>query len=242
MKRIKTIISILLVITGIVSVVFGFIIKGYDYGSFGRHASFGGDFYTIINDNAASIVLNTRNIIDVLSDGLGYILIIAGVVIILTSLRSLFDKGEVADKLSLIERNTRYSKVNNAESSSKPAAAPVDAPEHESESSSNVNVYKARSSSENSVSSNEISQQIVLALGVTLLQSGSSVIIKEVNPGSIAEKSGLCENDKLLEINGTEITNIDTARLTIIFRTKPGQTVPFVIERDGVKMTLNVTF
>lgn len=240
MKRIRTIISILLVITGIVSVVFGFIIKGKDYGSFGRHASFGGDFYTIINDNATSIVSNTRYIIDVLSDGLGYILIIAGVVIILTSLRSLFDKGEVADKLSLIERNTRCSKVNNAESSSKPAAAPVDAPEHESKSSSNI--YKARSSSESSISSNEISQQIVLVLGVTLLQSGSSVIIKEVNPGSIAEKSCLCENDKLLEINGTEITNIDIARYTVIHRTKPGQTVPFVIERDGVKMALNVTF
>ena len=79
-------------------------------------------------------------------------------------------------------------------------------------------------------------------LGVILLQSGNSVIIKEVNPGSIAEKSGLCENDKLLEINGTEITNIDIARYTVIHRTKPGQTVPFVIERDGVKMTLNVTF
>lgn len=225
MKRIRTIISILLVITGIVSVVFGFIIKGKDYGSFGRHASFGGDFYTIINDNATSIVSNTRYIIDVLSDGLGYILIIAGVVIILTSLRSLFDKGEVADKLSLIERNTRYSKVNNAESSSKPAVGPEVSPRYIDAASPAVP-----------------SSQPKARFGATLGQSPDGVFIRRIDSGSTADIAGMRINDKLLEINGTEITNIDTARLTIIFRTKPGQTVPFVIERDGVKMTLNVTF
>ena len=225
MKRIRTIISILLVITGIVSVVFGFIIKGKDYGSFGRHASFGGDFYTIINDNATSIVSNTRYIIDVLSDGLGYILIIAGVVIILTSLRSLFDKGEVADKLSLIERNTRYSKVNNAESGSSPAAGPEVSPRYIDTASPAVP-----------------SSQPKARFGATLGQSPDGVFIRRIDSGSTADIAGMRINDKLLEINGTEITNIDTARLTIIFRTKPGQTVPFVIERDGVKMTLNVTF
>lgn len=225
MKRIRTIISILLVITGIVSVVFGFIIKGKDYGSFGRHASFGGDFYTVINDNATSIVSNTRYIIDVLSDGLGYILIIAGVVIILTSLRSLFDKGEVADKLSLIERNTRYSKVNNAESSSKPAAGPEVSPRYIDTASPAVT-----------------SSQSKARFGATLGQSPDGVFIRRIDSGSTADIAGMRINDKLLEINGTEITNIDTARLTIIFKTKPGQTVPFVIERDGVIMTLNVTF
>ena len=225
MKRIRTIISILLVITGIVSVVFGFIIKGKDYGSFGRHASFGGDFYTVINDNATSIVSNTRYIIDVLSDGLGYILIIAGVVIILTSLRSLFDKGEVADKLSLIVRNTRYSKVNNAESSSKPAAGPEVSPRYIDTASPAVT-----------------SSQSKARFGATLGQSPDGVFIRRIDSGSTADIAGMRINDKLLEINGTEITNIDTARLTIIFKTKPGQTVPFVIERDGVIMTLNVTF
>ena len=138
----------------------------------------------------------------------------------------LYAFGEIVDRLVQIDKNTRYSKVNNAESGSSPAAGPEVSPRYIDTASPAVP-----------------SSQPKARFGATLDQSPDGVVfIRQIDSGSTADIAGMRINDKLLEINGTEITNIDTARLTIIFRTKPGQTVPFVIERDGVKMTLNVTF
>ena len=137
----------------------------------------------------------------------------------------LYAFGEIVDRLVQIDKNTRYSKVNNAESSSKPAAGPVVSPRYIDTASPAVP-----------------SSQPKARFGATIGQSPDGVFIRQIDSGKTADIAGMRINDKLLEINGTEITNIDTARLTIIFKTKPGQTVPFVIERDGVIMTLNVTF
>lgn len=138
----------------------------------------------------------------------------------------LYAFGEIVDRLVQIEENTRYSKVNNAESSSKPAAG------------SEVSLRYIDTASPAVPSS-----QSKARFGATLDQSPDGVVfIRQIDSGSTADIAGMRINDKLLEVNGTEITNIDIALVTIIFRTKPGQTVPFVIERDGVKMTLNVTF
>ena len=137
----------------------------------------------------------------------------------------LYALGEIVDRLVQIEENTRYSKVNNAESSSKPAAGPEVSPRYIDTASPAVP-----------------SSQSKARFGATLGQSPDGVFIRRIDSGSTADIAGMRINDKLLEINGTEITNIDIARYTIIHSTKPGQTVPFVIERDGVKMTLNVTF
>ena len=152
-------------------------------------------------------------------------MIFVGPIIFWLSSLVLYAFGEVVEKLVQIEENTRYSKVNNAESSSKPAAGPEVSPRYIDTASPAVP-----------------SSQPKARFGATLGQSPDGVFIRRIDSGSTADIAGMRINDKLLEINGTEITNIDIARYTIIHRTKPGQTVPFVIERDGVKMTLNVTF
>lgn len=137
----------------------------------------------------------------------------------------LYALGEIVDKLVQIEENTRYSKINNAESGSSPAAGPEVSPRYIDTASPAVS-----------------SSQPKARFGATVGQSPDGVFIRQIDSGKTADIAGMRINDKLLEINGTEITNIDIARYTIIHSTKPGQTVPFIIERDGVKMTLNVTF
>lgn len=72
--------SILLIIVGIVSIVFGILmLTGYqEYGATGEIASFGADFYTYVNRNAARSASNTYYIFKTLSKGFGYCLLIAG--------------------------------------------------------------------------------------------------------------------------------------------------------------------
>ena len=152
-------------------------------------------------------------------------MIFVGPIIIWLSSLVLYAFGEIVERLVQIEENTRYSKVNNAKSGSSPAAGPEVSPRYIDTASPAVP-----------------SSQSKARFGATLGQSPDGVFIRRIDSGSTADIAGMRINDKLLEINGTEITNIDTARLTIIFKTKPGQTVPFVIERDGVIITINVTF
>ena len=73
-----TVLSILLVLVGILSIVFGALMLAVDNGSTGDTATFGADFYNYVNRNAARAATNTSRIIKTLSKGIGYCLIIAG--------------------------------------------------------------------------------------------------------------------------------------------------------------------
>jgi hypothetical protein len=91
MQVFKTIVSILLIIAGILSIVFGIVVLNKFEGSYGSYAIFGGDFYTYINDNANRTADNTRYNNEIVKAGFGFILIISGLTIILVSIRSMLN-------------------------------------------------------------------------------------------------------------------------------------------------------
>jgi S1-C subfamily serine protease len=61
-----------------------------------------------------------------------------------------------------------------------------------------------------------------------------------VREGSPAEKGGMQAGDVVVEFDGKEITDIYAYTYALQDR-KPGDEVVIVVERDGARVTLNVT-
>ncbi|WP_222942217.1 RIP metalloprotease [Protaetiibacter sp. SSC-01] len=59
------------------------------------------------------------------------------------------------------------------------------------------------------------------------------------DPAAPAAEAGLLPGDRLVSIAGTEVTDWDQA--SGIIRSHPEETIPFVVERDGELLTLDVT-
>jgi serine protease Do len=71
------------------------------------------------------------------------------------------------------------------------------------------------------------------------LDEARGVVIREVLEDSPADKSGLEEDDVILEVNGKVIDNSIELRNIVAF-IKPGKTVDVVVWRDGKKETIEV--
>lgn len=79
-------------------------------------------------------------------------------------------------------------------------------------------------------------------LGVLLGGENDANEIVGVTPGSGAEKAGIESGDRLVAINGQEVDASDPESLRApVEDVEPGDTVPVEIERDGERMTLDVT-
>jgi regulator of sigma E protease len=63
--------------------------------------------------------------------------------------------------------------------------------------------------------------------------------ISSVNPGSPADKAGLQAGDVVLAIDGKRVFTAED--LVQAIRSRPGQTIPIEIEREGKKLKMNVT-
>lgn len=61
----------------------------------------------------------------------------------------------------------------------------------------------------------------------------------EVEPGTPAAQAGFEPGDTILSVDGTRVETWDEAR--DIIRSNPGETIPFVVRRDGQEKTLNAT-
>jgi len=71
-------------------------------------------------------------------------------------------------------------------------------------------------------------------------EDGKGVLIGEVLPDGPAAKSGLKDGDVVLEFNGKPVT--DSRRLKLeVARTRPGESVPVKLWREGAVKTLKVT-
>ncbi len=67
------------------------------------------------------------------------------------------------------------------------------------------------------------------------------VVIAELQPGGAAERAGLRRGDRLVELAGAAVR--DTAALTSLMRRlRPGEKAPAVVERQGERLTVEVTF
>ncbi|MDZ7791449.1 MAG: PDZ domain-containing protein [Xanthomonadales bacterium] len=79
-------------------------------------------------------------------------------------------------------------------------------------------------------------------LGVLLGGEDETNEIVGVTPGSGAEKAGIESGDRLVSINGREVDAADPESLRASMEgVEPGDTVPVEIERDGERVTLDVT-
>lgn len=67
------------------------------------------------------------------------------------------------------------------------------------------------------------------------------VLLSGVRPGSGAEKSGMKKGDVLVRLGKAEIASVEDL-MFVLNASKPGETVPAVVIRDGKEVKLEVTF
>lgn len=67
------------------------------------------------------------------------------------------------------------------------------------------------------------------------------VLLAGVRPGSAAEKAGLRRGDLLVELAGTPVRDINDMMFALR-KAKPGEKATAVVERDGGRVTVDVTF
>src|SRR6266567_1178700 len=72
------------------------------------------------------------------------------------------------------------------------------------------------------------------------LKDTSGAVVGDVTPHSPADKAGFKNYDVVLEFDGKKVTDSRHLKLEVA-RTKPGETVPVKILRDGATKTLEVT-
>jgi serine protease Do len=84
-------------------------------------------------------------------------------------------------------------------------------------------------------------QQLTSDLAQSLgIKSTSGAIIGSVEPGSAAERAGLKRGDVIVSFNGSPVRDTNSLRNRVA-ETKPGTSVPVVINRDGREQTVTVT-
>ncbi len=71
------------------------------------------------------------------------------------------------------------------------------------------------------------------------LKDNKGALVSDVTPESPAKKAGFQEGDLILEFNGKKVTDSRHLKLEVA-RTRPGETVPVKILRDGGTKTLEV--
>jgi S1-C subfamily serine protease len=67
------------------------------------------------------------------------------------------------------------------------------------------------------------------------------LLLAGVRAGGPAEEAGLKRGDLIVELAGTPIRDIHDL-MYVLQRSKPGETVKVVVERDGAKVEMKVTF
>ena len=67
------------------------------------------------------------------------------------------------------------------------------------------------------------------------------VLLSGVRAGSGAEKGGMRKGDILVRLGQSEIGSVEDF-MFVLNQSKPGETVPAVVVRDGKEVTLQVTF
>ena len=72
------------------------------------------------------------------------------------------------------------------------------------------------------------------------LKNPQGALVSDVTPKSPAEKAGLKSGDLILDFNGKKVTDSRHLKLEVA-RTRPGESVPVKILRDGETKTLDIT-
>jgi S1-C subfamily serine protease len=78
-------------------------------------------------------------------------------------------------------------------------------------------------------------------LGITFTKEDGGLLITEVKPGGPAEKGGLKAEDLIVRMDGTDMSNADTADLVrIVAGQRPGTVVAVEVKRGTETLTLKI--
>jgi S1-C subfamily serine protease len=77
-------------------------------------------------------------------------------------------------------------------------------------------------------------------LGVMVGPDGDKALIRDVAPGSPAEKAGVKAGDRVAKVGKQEVKNVDDF-LKAVAAHKPGDKVSLTVDRDGKEQTLTAT-
>src|SRR3954467_6485389 len=83
---------------------------------------------------------------------------------------------------------------------------------------------------------------VVWAVGHPVSESDQTTVVGYVEKDSPAAKAGLQPGDKILEVDGRPVTRFFGMNNSVVWNVvrSEGPTIPFKIERDGKKMTIEV--
>ncbi len=70
------------IISGVISIIFSFVVKGMSIGSYEWYSEYGGDAYTGIQNAAAQTANNTQDLADIVRTGLFAFLLVFGIALI----------------------------------------------------------------------------------------------------------------------------------------------------------------
>ena len=74
----------------------------------------------------------------------------------------------------------------------------------------------------------------------SMTDSGPGLLIESVGAGSPAEKGGIKAGDRLVELNGSPINDIEDLQ-EVLVNLEPGKTVKAIVTRDGKRIELTIT-
>jgi len=75
------------------------------------------------------------------------------------------------------------------------------------------------------------------SVGFMIAYENGAPIVDHIIPGTPAEKAELMVGDKLIEIDGIDVTSMDSLKISELFMDKPGTSVKMLFERDGKRFT-----
>jgi len=85
----------------------------------------------------------------------------------------------------------------------------------------------------------ELEGDLLAKLGLRLLRPDVPAVIGKVIPGSVAERAGLAEGDRVVAIDGARVPSWET--LVAKVRASPGRALVLEVERDGQRRRIELT-
>lgn len=79
-----------------------------------------------------------------------------------------------------------------------------------------------------------------VGIGVSLQQTPEGVIVSSVNRSGPAYQAGVRAGDRIMAIDGKDVTNMTSSQLAALSRGEAGTKVMITVQRDGESLTFNL--
>ena len=121
MKKLSNIVGI---ISGLISIVFSFVVKGMSIGSYEWSYTYGGDAYTGIQNASAQAANNVQDLADLVRTGIFAFLLVFGLALICFFLSRLVEKAPASENSISPSASTSQNEINENIATASPTVAP----------------------------------------------------------------------------------------------------------------------